>query len=86
MDRVQIAHNPDNLASRRVIEKVGFVFEGLVRNCLPLSSHAGLSPRRDALSYALIPDDRPSLPWYAQACRELELTDQLGNQGFVHSG
>lgn len=65
-DRVQIAHSPDNAASRRVIEKCGFQFEGRVRNALSLESVArGVC--RDLLSYSLLPDEARAFPWYWDA-------------------
>ncbi len=68
-DRVQIGANVANVASCRVIEKVGFVSEGLQRNYqdqgTPVLRAAGYAAARDAVAAALLPEDRPALPWYA---------------------
>lgn len=83
VDRVQIAHNPDNHASARVIQKCGFVFEGRVRNSLSAPPAAfvakGLSPGRDVLTYSLLPDEARAQPWFAELAPRIQVFDLLGN-------
>lgn len=82
-DRVQISHNINNDASRRVIEKCGFVPEGKIRNAIVnLPSEwiaAGLDSCRDLLGYSLLPDDAKALYWYQRIKGELQVFDQLKN-------
>ena len=49
---------PDNLASRRTLEKAGFIYEGIERSRLP-GRDGG--PRTDDVVYALLPSDRKPL-------------------------
>jgi RimJ/RimL family protein N-acetyltransferase len=49
IDRIEIHVEPDNVASRRVAERAGFSFEGVLRSYLV---HKGM--RRDAASYSLL--------------------------------
>jgi len=83
MDRIQIAHNPGNTASQRVVEKCGFVFEGVVRNETgPVDQaavSAGLSPCRDVKMYSLLPDEARALPWYRAVAARVRVFDQVGN-------
>jgi RimJ/RimL family protein N-acetyltransferase len=65
-DRIGIICKPENLRSRRVIEKCGFSFEGEVRHyfaaATPLMVSQGYCPNRSCLQYSLLPTD--PLPWY----------------------
>ena len=83
-DRVQISHNPENVASQRVVEKCGFRFEGLVRNAMPAPSpqalEAGLSAVRSDPLYALLPEDRAELPWYAELRDRIRVENALGEE------
>lgn len=79
MDRVQIAHDPDNLASGRVVEKCGFVFEGRQRNSIEAYDHEGLSKNRDAMTYSLLPDEARAQPWFPQLAPRIQVFDLLGN-------
>jgi len=83
VDRVQIAHNPDNAASARVIAKCGFQLEGRTRNSIsPPSEEAlaqGLSPCRDVLTYSLLPEEARTQPWFAQLAPRIQVFDLLGN-------
>lgn len=60
MDRVQIAHSPENGASQRVIEKCGFVLEGRLRNAVPPYGEVS----RDLLLYSLLPEEARAQEWY----------------------
>lgn len=52
--RIEILTHPDNLASRRVAERAGALYEGVRRHGLLLSSRGEVS---DAAVYALLPDE-----------------------------
>jgi RimJ/RimL family protein N-acetyltransferase len=54
LERLEAYVEPDNTASRRVVETVGFVEEGLVRQ-RELTLHG---ERRDMVVYGLLPDDQ----------------------------
>ena len=49
IDRIEIHAEPENAASRRVAERAGFSFEGVLR-----SHHVKKGLRRDAASYSLL--------------------------------
>jgi RimJ/RimL family protein N-acetyltransferase len=87
-DRIQISHNRENEASRKVIEKCGFKFEGVLRNIVAAPSpevlEGGLSPCREFPAYALLPEDREELPWYRALRDSIHVTDLLGEaRGFL---
>lgn len=67
-DRVSIGCNKQNKASQRVIEKCGFQFEGEIRHYFQEPTAAmlasGYTSERTYLQYALLPNDRKTLPWY----------------------
>ena len=74
-DRLSVFCNPDNGASRKVIENVGFHFEGTLRNfsvepTLEMIKN-GYSPVRDVLGYSLIPEDFKGLPWIKDLQKDL---------------
>ena len=50
--RIEIVALPDNVASRRVAEKLGARFECIARNRLQFGDET-----RDAAMYSLVPDD-----------------------------
>ena len=81
-DRIQISHNVANVASGRVIEKVGFRYEGIIRNNeAPRSEEhlqQGLSPSRDAKSYAILPEDLDDLPWVKEVRPGVCIVDYKG--------
>ena len=52
MERVSITAEPENAASRRVAERAGFTFEGILR-----SWHVNKGSRRDGAMYALLRDE-----------------------------
>ena len=47
-ERVQASTSKDNLAMRRVLEKLGFTFEGIMRAFMPAGDH-----REDFALYAI---------------------------------
>jgi RimJ/RimL family protein N-acetyltransferase len=55
LERIEAYVEPDNLASRRVVEGVGFHEEGLTRK-RELTAHG---VRRDMVLYGLLPEDLP---------------------------
>jgi len=68
-DRVEVRCRTGNTASRKVIEKCRFHFEGEVRNYFNEPTEQmignGFSVERSCLQYALIPEDAKSLDWYS---------------------
>jgi RimJ/RimL family protein N-acetyltransferase len=52
VSRVELWIEPENAASRRVAEAVGFSREGLLRSFMPIAGE-----RRDMLMYSLLPGD-----------------------------
>jgi RimJ/RimL family protein N-acetyltransferase len=68
-DRLQVMHDEANGASRRVIEKCGFRFEGLMRNMVarppPELVAGGYRGTPVSRMYSLVPEDRAALAWYA---------------------
>lgn len=52
LQRIEIVMQPENVASRRVAEKVGARYEGILRNRIPWPGG-----NVDALGYAVIPSD-----------------------------
>jgi RimJ/RimL family protein N-acetyltransferase len=81
-DRVQVMCDQANAASRRVIEKCGFAFEGVFRNVTPpitpdLVAHGyaatGLCPM-----YALFPDTFSALPWVAETRASMRYVNLAG--------
>jgi RimJ/RimL family protein N-acetyltransferase len=53
LGRLEVVVDPENIASRRVAEKAGFVEEGVLRSHL---SHPD-GRRRDSVMYSLLPSD-----------------------------
>ena len=79
LERVQIGCDDRNLASKRVIEKVGFVHEGLLRNhahgvAPPHIVAQGWRGTGDIATYSLIPSDLERLTWVDSISRHLILT------------
>ncbi len=83
-DRLQVMHDEANAASRRVIEKCGFVFEGTMRNVTVRPSAelvaGGYRASGRTLSYALCPEDLAGLPWLAEIRARLQLFDAFGER------
>jgi ribosomal-protein-alanine N-acetyltransferase len=72
LHRVEINIRPENTASRRVVEKLGFRNEGLRRQFLHISG-----AWRDHLSYALLRNDVPGglvARWHQTQRRETQLS------------
>jgi RimJ/RimL family protein N-acetyltransferase len=83
-DRLQVTHDDDNAASRRVVERCGFVFEGTMRNATatptPGLVAAGFRASGRTRLYALCPEDLAALPWLAAVRAGLELYDAFGER------
>jgi RimJ/RimL family protein N-acetyltransferase len=83
-DRVQVLHDEQHGASRRVCEKTGFVLEGVQRNVLAARTAeelaAGAMPSGRAFMYGLVPADRAGLAWYRDHLRCLVVEDALGGE------
>ena len=83
-DRLQVMHDEANAASRRVIEKCGFAFEGTMRNITvaptPALVAGGLRVTGRTRMYALCPEDLASLPWLADVRAGLEVFDAFGDR------
>jgi ribosomal-protein-serine acetyltransferase len=81
-DRLQVMHDEANEASRRVIEKCGFLSEGTMRNVTvaPTAELLAGGFRASARNrmYALCPEDLAALPWLAELRRHLEIFDAFG--------
>ncbi|MEJ7733714.1 MAG: GNAT family protein [Polyangiaceae bacterium] len=81
-DRVQVMHDELNEASRRVVDKCGFHFEGVLRNGTGAVDAAivagGYHASRRTRLYALLPEDRAALGWYAPLLEQMTVFDQVG--------
>jgi RimJ/RimL family protein N-acetyltransferase len=80
-DRLQVTYDEENPASRRVVEKCGFPFEGVVRNvvaAVPDELRAGgyRGTGRHRL-HALVPEDLARLDWLPEVRAGLTLYDAL---------
>lgn len=82
LDRIQVSCNKENAASRRVIEKCGFHFEGEIRNLFPKPSEkmleCGFVSERRELLHGLIPDDIETLEWYRATVASIEVETLFG--------
>jgi RimJ/RimL family protein N-acetyltransferase len=81
-DRFQVMHDEANRASQRVVEKCGFLFEGIVRNATSAPSpellaggYQGTGRHR---SYSLLPEDLAALAWLPAVRAGLAVEDALG--------
>ena len=76
LERRQIGCDEANIGSRRVIEKVGFCFEGRKRKELPSPTdemrERGSLGTGNILSFALTDDDIGSLEWYPDMRARME--------------
>jgi ribosomal-protein-serine acetyltransferase len=81
LSRIQICHNCDNAGSRRVVEKCGFVSEGVIRNGLeaPTASllEGGYSRCCDLNLYSLLPQEARNLAWYVPLRERMRFFNQL---------
>lgn len=57
LGRIELTSGPDNAASQRVAERVGFVCEGVLRSHIPFKGG-----RRDSVLFSLLPGDLSPLP------------------------
>lgn len=73
LQRIEIRCDPTNLASRRVIEKAGYHYEGTLRGVVqkPDGSY------RDQLVFSLLPEEHPASP---NASIKLQAYDIYGRQ------
>jgi len=80
--RVQVMCDEANTASRGVIEKCGFAFEGVLRNLTtdpdPAHRAAGLIHTGRCRMYALFPDTFAAVPWAAEARAGMRYANLLG--------
>jgi RimJ/RimL family protein N-acetyltransferase len=76
-ERIEVTCSPHNQASLRVIEKCGFSYEGTLRNFYPQGTEsmyaAGYVRDRSVQLFALLPEDRPHLPWYQSLTLQITL-------------
>lgn len=81
-DRLQVMCDETNAASRRVIDKCGFVYEGTTRNATaavePALRADGYAESGRHPLYALTPDDLAGLPWLADVRANTTVYDALG--------
>lgn len=52
LNRIQVCHPEDNIAAKRVVEKNGFIYEGILREYLKIKGNY-----KNVLMYSLIPND-----------------------------
>jgi ribosomal-protein-serine acetyltransferase len=87
-DRLQVSHDETNAASRRVVEKCGFRYEGTMRNMIgrpdPQIFAGGYRGTSRSRHYALVPDDRPSLDWYRGVVDALAAENLVGYPVEMH--
>ncbi|MFO0613000.1 MAG: GNAT family protein [Polyangiaceae bacterium] len=83
-DRVQVGCDETNLASRRVIEKCGFAFEGVQRNILAAATPelvaGGFRGTARNPSFALFPDTIEAQPWVAELRPRLVYENLAGHE------
>jgi ribosomal-protein-serine acetyltransferase len=83
-DRFQVSYDEANVASRRVVEKCGFPFEGIVRNLMgavPVDAReTGYRGTRRHRLHALVPEDLARLDWLAALRAHTKVYDALGGR------
>jgi len=83
-DRFQVMHDEANVASRRVSEKTGFVFEGVMRRVTaevtPEVRDGGYRGTGRHRMYALTRDDLAGLGWLPAVRASLTYFDALGER------
>ena len=81
-DRLQVMCDEANVGSRRVIEKVGFAFEGVLRHMTghvpPALIEAGFVHSARNPMFALFPDTFAALPWVADIRASLRYENLAG--------
>jgi ribosomal-protein-serine acetyltransferase len=81
--RLQVGHAQGNDASKRVLEKCGFLYEGTLRGFAPTPSEerikkGAIVANKDHL-YALLPDDIKKFTWPNLIRQHLSITPYYGN-------
>jgi RimJ/RimL family protein N-acetyltransferase len=83
-ERFQVMHDEANVASRRVTEKTGFVFEGVMRHVtaevVPEVRDGGYLGTHRHRMYALTRDDLAGLAWLPAVRASLTYHDALGGR------
>jgi ribosomal-protein-serine acetyltransferase len=83
-DRLQVMHDETNVASRRVVEKCGFVYEGTMRNAVAVASPQlradGYRGTEHQRLYALVPGDLAGLEWLPGIRAATTVEDALGGE------
>jgi RimJ/RimL family protein N-acetyltransferase len=83
-DRLQVMCDEANGASRRVIEKAGFAFEGTMRNMTTPATEelrqGGYQATGVTRMYALFPDTFAALPWVEGLRARLTYVNLLGRE------
>jgi RimJ/RimL family protein N-acetyltransferase len=82
--RLQVMCDEANTGSRRVIEKSGFEFEGVLRNMTAPPAlellEKGYCATGRTMMFALFPDTFPRLPWVDALRARLTYTNLMGTQ------
>jgi len=83
-DRLQVTHDEENTASRRVVEKCNFAYEGTIRNATAaVSSELRARGYRGSAKhrlYALTPEDYRELDWVPAIRSSIVLEDAIGGK------
>jgi RimJ/RimL family protein N-acetyltransferase len=83
-DRLQVSLDEANLRSRGVVERCGFVFEGVLRNIMAEPTdemlRQGYCGTARARMYAMTPDDFRGFDWAPVVRRRTVLVDALGRE------
>jgi ribosomal-protein-serine acetyltransferase len=83
-DRLQVMHDETNLASRRVVEKCGFRYEGTLTNAVASVSvearAAGYRGCPEHRLYALVPEQLSGLEWLSDMRERLIFEDAFGSE------
>ena len=81
-DRFQVSYDEANVASRRLVEKCDFPFEGVVRNLMGAvpaeARESGYRGTRRHRLHALLPEDLPRVEWLAEVRAHTMVYDALG--------
>ena len=81
LHRIQIGCDEHNLGSKRVIDKVGFVFEVLQRNMgytsvTEIAIQNGWKGSGNTCTYSLVPDDLDALDWVEETAQHLQYEER----------
>lgn len=81
-DRLQVSCDRENAGSRRVIEKVGFAQEGVMRSILAAATPelvaGGYRASGYSLGFALFPDTFAALPWVTSIRGRMRYVNSAG--------